>query len=327
MIYPLAALYALSSALGHEGWVTRDHKLTIGGWDWLYTHSDVLIRAIGNDGEVASIPTQVEIVNGGSHDVYFSCQRSGDIELPVKAGQTVRRRLQGLAYTKGKPMGVEEVEVTVKVWAVGIRTQEIEESRPTAPHPIAPKTPVQNAPARTESNFSPHRSEPTAPNRSEPLPASINQMAQARAADEDELNAAKDEAVKAVRKYWNHSRARELVRIEYQSGSFCSQCNRSASEIEAADHTTFDQHLLEVHGHRVPATPQQLDEKMKAYDAETDADHDAMWAAQRRVKALEDHVASSTAAVEQAFKQRAKASEASGSSGRADRMRRISEGN
>lgn len=49
----------------------------------------------------------------------------------------------------------------------------------------------------------------------------------------------------------------ERVLADLRGGYYCSQCNRSRTEIEAGGGETFEQHLVSVNGHPVPA-PEEL---------------------------------------------------------------------
>jgi hypothetical protein len=59
---------------------------------------------------------------------------------------------------------------------------------------------------------------------------------------------------------------RNRVLDELRRGVYCSKCHRTASEIEAQDHVSFQQHLGDVKGDAVPAPDWVIAEKAKEYD-------------------------------------------------------------
>lgn len=53
---------------------------------------------------------------------------------------------------------------------------------------------------------------------------------------------------------------------ELAAGMYCSECKRTASEIEAEEKRPFADHLRKVKGHAIPATQKMLEEKAASYD-------------------------------------------------------------
>jgi hypothetical protein len=60
-------------------------------------------------------------------------------------------------------------------------------------------------------------------------------------------------------------RQKELALEEMRHGLFCSKCRRSKSEIERAEHVSFEKHLQDVRGQAI-ALPEFLQEKAAFYD-------------------------------------------------------------
>ncbi len=54
---------------------------------------------------------------------------------------------------------------------------------------------------------------------------------------------------------------------ELKNGYYCSECKRPKSEIERTDNTTFEKHLRDVNGVRIPMSQDQIDKKMAWYDS------------------------------------------------------------
>jgi len=59
---------------------------------------------------------------------------------------------------------------------------------------------------------------------------------------------------------------KERVLLELLSGSFCSKCERSATEIERVEEKPFAQHLQDVSGERRSASPELIERKVNEYD-------------------------------------------------------------
>lgn len=59
---------------------------------------------------------------------------------------------------------------------------------------------------------------------------------------------------------------KERVRKELLNGSFCDQCNRSKSEIEAADRIPFLEHIKNVRGTAIPAPASVIKKRMDEFD-------------------------------------------------------------
>jgi hypothetical protein len=69
---------------------------------------------------------------------------------------------------------------------------------------------------------------------------------------------------------------------ELRRGYYCSQCGRTATEIESSEHIPFSQHLQNVNGKPVPAGPERILAKAREYDAKIEAVH-------QRVQGQIDH--------------------------------------
>lgn len=64
---------------------------------------------------------------------------------------------------------------------------------------------------------------------------------------------------------------KEKVRQELLKGSFCDQCNRSKSEIELAEKIPFMEHIKNVRGTPIPASPAIIKKRMDEFDSKIQA--------------------------------------------------------
>lgn len=64
---------------------------------------------------------------------------------------------------------------------------------------------------------------------------------------------------------------KEKVRQELLKGSFCDQCNRSKSEIELAEKIPFMEHIKNVQGTPIPASPSIIKKRMDEFDSKIQA--------------------------------------------------------
>lgn len=64
---------------------------------------------------------------------------------------------------------------------------------------------------------------------------------------------------------------KERVRQELLKGSFCDKCNRSKSEIELADKIPFLEHIKNVQGTPIPASPAIIKNRMDEFDTKIQA--------------------------------------------------------
>lgn len=64
---------------------------------------------------------------------------------------------------------------------------------------------------------------------------------------------------------------KEKVRQELLKGSFCDQCNRSKSEIEAAERIPFMEHIKNVNGTPIPASNAIIKKRMDEFDSKIQA--------------------------------------------------------
>lgn len=53
---------------------------------------------------------------------------------------------------------------------------------------------------------------------------------------------------------------------QLKQGKFCSQCNRTAIEIEKSENISFKQHLINVNGKEIPASPEVIKQKEDEYN-------------------------------------------------------------
>jgi hypothetical protein len=84
----------------------------------------------------------------------------------------------------------------------------------------------------------------------------------------NELDAKKSQAEKkAVALALEKERALRDIDL----GLFCSQCNRSRTQIEREDKKSFEEHLIDVHGHAIPGDPKVKAETIRKYDILIDA--------------------------------------------------------
>jgi len=94
---------------------------------------------------------------------------------------------------------------------------------------------------------------------------------------------------------------------ELKAGRFCSQCGRTASEIEASGES-FEQHLKDVDGHIVPADPARIAAKQKEFDDEIASDQEQIDELRQREQDAQDEAnreAAAAAAAAQAAKEEA----------------------
>jgi len=85
--------------------------------------------------------------------------------------------------------------------------------------------------------------------------------------------AASDRAVaEGERKLASLQERKRLVLEQLRQGYYCSQCTRSKIEIEEQEHISFEQHLIKVNGHPVPAPQDVILKKMAELNAPIDAE-------------------------------------------------------
>ncbi len=70
--------------------------------------------------------------------------------------------------------------------------------------------------------------------------------------------------------FWQLSQEKNRVLGQLRSGHFCSECGRTAIEIENTG-VSFQQHLKDVRGKAIPAPPELINQKSEEYDNKIDA--------------------------------------------------------